>query len=157
MQGFELNDFLNHFPILKTHNRGIFAINTLPKSLKFRHFCICNTDVSDGAGIHWFCFLKNSKNTVECFDSLGINQEKLQKLQNNCKFRNIKDIEYNETQFQPETSNTCGLFTLYFIVERMHNLDLPFDELLEEIFDASNQEKNNTKVLEFYKNISEST
>ena len=81
MQGFELSNFLDHFPMLKKHNIGIFAIDTLPKTLKFRHFCICNTDVNNGNGIHWFCFLKNSKNTVECFDSLGINEEKLETLQ----------------------------------------------------------------------------
>ena len=37
----------------------------------------------------------------------------------------------------------------------MHNLDLPFDELLEEIFDADDQEKNNSRVVKFYKTISE--
>ena len=153
MQGFELNNFLDHFPMLKKHNAGIFAINTLPKSLKFRHFCFCNTDVHDGVGIHWFCLLRNSKDTIECFDSLGIDDKKLNVLKTVCKFRGVKELEFNETQFQPNNSNECGLFTLYFLVERMHNLDLSFDELLEEIFDASDQDKNNFKVLEFAKNF----
>ena len=149
MQGFELNEFFNQYPILQKHYQGIFAINTLPKILKFRHFLICNTDQSSGSGEHWFCFLRNSKSSIECFDSLGINAEKKAILQENCKFRGIKSIEFNESQFQSNSSDSCGLFTLYFIFERMHNLDLTFNELLEEIFEPENFEKNEEKVVIF--------
>ena len=153
MHGFEFHEYLNAFPVLKKHFKGIFSIDTLPKVLKFRQFLICNTDIKTGAGLHWFVLIRNSKYGIECFDSLGISSYKKDQLTKYCKFRGIEELEFNETQFQPNNSNECGLFTLYFLVERMHNLDLSFDELLEEIFDASDQDKNNFKVLEFAKNF----
>ena len=155
MQGAELNAFLDNFPNLKKHYLGIFAINTLPKTIKFRQFLICNTDQSSGPGVHWFAFIRNSKSTIECFDSLGINSVKKQNLENYCKFRSVSELEFNESVFQSVNSNSCGFFTLYFIIQRMHNLDLSLKELLEEIFDDKDYEINEKIVLDFCSNISE--
>ena len=157
MQGSELNTCLENFPILKKHYLGIFAINTLPKFIKFRQFLICNTDRSSGPGKHWFAFLRNSKSTIECFDSLGVNTDKKINLQRYCNFRGVSEVEFNETIFQSNDSNTCGLFTLYYVIERMHNLDLSFQELLEDIFDDKNHELNEQKVLKFYSNVIQTT
>ena len=153
MQGLEITHFIDSFPNLKNHCKGVFAINTLPKTLKYRHFCICNTDFSDGSGIHWFCFLRNSKTTVECFDSLGICDQKREILMKHCAFRGVTEIIFNETQFQKNTSNTCGLFVIYFIFERMHNLDLSFETILSEIFDAADQQINEDQVKRFCDNL----
>ena len=149
MQASEFNQYFDHFPFLKKHFVGIFAIDTLPKSLKFRKFCICNTDVSSGSGKHWFSLLRNSKTSVECFDSLGINAEKKLLLEKYCNFTGISELIYNETQFQDDESTTCGLFVLYFIFERMHNLDMSFHELLQEIFESENTLLNEEKVTQF--------
>ena len=145
MQGFEFLTYFEKFPHLKKHYRGIFAIDTLPKFLKYRQFMICNSDTSSGSGQHWFCYVRTEKSTIECFDSLGITAEKKIFLQTH-KFRGIKELHFNETQFQENESNTCGLFTIYFIVERMHNLDMPFLELLEDIFDPSDLNINEKRV-----------
>ena len=61
MQGNEIHDFIKLFPALNKHFVGVFAINSVPKRLNYRQFCVCNTDVDQGPGIHWFCFVKNSK------------------------------------------------------------------------------------------------
>jgi hypothetical protein len=53
-------------------------------------------------------------------------------------------LEFNETPFQKEDSDTCGLFTIYFVFERLHNFDLSFDEILEDIFDISCEVNENT-------------
>ena len=66
--------------------------------------------------------------------------------------RGIKTIEYNESAFQKETTESCGLFVLYFLFERLFNLDLTFDKLLEDIFEK-NLDKNEKKVIEFCENI----
>ena len=58
MQTSDFDKYFTTFPYLKKHFKGVFAINTLPKSLKFREFCIVNTDLSSGHGIHWFLILK---------------------------------------------------------------------------------------------------
>ena len=132
---------------------GIFAIDTLPKSLKLRKFCICNTDFSSGTGKHWFVLLRSSRATLECFDSLGITIEKTTVLKKYCELKGISEIIYNETQFQDDLSNTCGLFVIYFIFERMHNLDMTFHDLLEEIFDGENQTINEEKIRSFCDNL----
>ena len=145
MQGFEFLNYFEKFPYLKKHYRGIFAIDTLPKVLKYRQFMICNSDTSNGTGQHWFCYIKTEKSKVECFDSLGINDEKKLFLESH-KFRGVKELHFNETQFQESETNTCGLFTIYFIIERMHNLDVPFLEILEELFDANDLKINENRV-----------
>jgi hypothetical protein len=153
MQGFEITEYLNKFPYLKRHYRGIFSIDTLPKFLKIRQFVICNTDISTGNGLHWFCLLRSSKTSIECFDSLGISSSKKTILEETCRFRGIKELEYNETAFQSFESTSCGLFSVYFIINRLHNLDMTFDELLNDIFDVENKERNESLVHEFCDNI----
>ena len=43
--------------------------------------------------------------------------------------------------------------TIYFIIERMHNLDLTFDEILEELFDPEDTKENETRVINFTDNL----
>jgi hypothetical protein len=121
MQGSEFFEYIDKFPELKKHFAGIFSIDTLPKSLKYRTFCICNTDTQNGIGKHWICFLKSEKSNIECFDSLGISSEKKELLLKYCHFKS-KHINFNITQFQKSDSITCGLFCVYFIIERLRKI-----------------------------------
>jgi hypothetical protein len=152
MQGSDFEQYFVKFPFMKQHFLGVFSIDTLPKTIKHRHFCICNTDTSAESGQHWFCFIQNHSAEVECFDSLGINEEKKEKLMKYCSFRRTKELKFNITSFQSKDSDTCGLFTIYFLFERMHNLDLTFSDILEDIFDE-NEVQNELKVKEFCKSI----
>ncbi len=70
----------------------------------------------------------------------------------NLKFNQKLSIKYNETPFQSADSNSCVLFAIYFAVERMFNLDLPFHTLLEEIFE-NKQENNENTVKQFCENL----
>jgi hypothetical protein len=144
MQGFEFITYFEKFPELRKQFIGVFSIDTLPKIIKYRTFCICNTDVHNGIGKHWICFIRNEHSEIECFDSLGITDEKRELLSSYCKFKQ-KSIIYNETKFQKDNTDSCGLFCLYFLIERMHNLDLTFEELLEDIF-CPNEDINESRV-----------
>lgn len=148
MNSSEFIGYLKDYPFLLERFLGTFSIDTLPKYFKLRSFCFCNTDTSEGVGKHWLCFVKTEKNCIECFDSLGIDENKKDLLSKYCKIRNVKEIEYNETQFQTSTSSTCGYFVLYFAIHRMHNLDLTFDDILEDIF-SFNLTINEEKVQQF--------
>ena len=148
MNSSEFENNLEDYPHLLQFFVGIFSIDTLPRYFKLRTFCFCNTDTSEGMGKHWLCFVKTEKNSIECFDSLGIDETKKNLLLKYCKIRNVKNIEYNETQFQTITSSTCGYFVLYFAIHRMHNLDLNFEDVLEDIF-SLNLIDNEEKVKEF--------
>jgi hypothetical protein len=117
MQGHEFENYFEKFPELKKYFLGVFSIDTLPHKLKYRTFCICNTDIHTGTGKHWICFLKSDKSNIECFDSLGVSSEKKELLLNHCRFK-PKCLIVNLTQFQKSDSITCGLFCVYFLIER---------------------------------------
>ena len=89
---------------------------------------------------------------MEFFDSLGVSESKINNLKLYCKFKGIKKIEYNETSFQSDNSESCGLFVLFFIFQRMFNLDLTFDEILEEIFEI-NKNVNEETVVNFCESL----
>jgi hypothetical protein len=62
MQFSDIEEFFNNFPFLKKQFKGFFSIDTLNSAmLKYREFCICNTDKSTGLGIHWFCVIRSQK------------------------------------------------------------------------------------------------
>ena len=140
------NDFsekLSLFPEVKKHFEGIFCADNLPKKIKKNCFIICNTDNRSGAGKHWYCVIKFDNNVLECFDSLGINSEKKLFLASHLNQRAITKIKFNVTQVQSSISDTCGLFVLYFLIQRYHNKDISFHELMNEIFvvDTNENEK----------------
>ena len=140
MNSFEVAEKLIKFPHLKKCFEGIFSADNLPRFIKKNHFIICNTDVLSGNGKHWYCVLKIDSSTLECFDSLGVNNEKKTFLTDNFKQRYVSKIKFNVTQVQSSETATCGLFVLYFLVHRFHNKDLGFTDLLNEIFVASLEE-----------------
>lgn len=150
MLSVEFSEKLEKFPSLKRFYDGTCSSDTIPKSLKKDHFIICNTDLSTGPGQHWYCVLKTENNTLECFDSLGIDHVKKEFLRNNFNFHNIDEIEYNVTSLQPDDSISCGHYVLFFLIQRSHNKDLDFTDFLNEIFTVS--KTDNEKVVEqFFK------
>ena len=140
MNSFEFGERLTQFPELKNYFQGVFSADNLPRSIKKNHFIICNTDVLSGNGKHWYCVVKIDSSTLECFDSLGVNYEKKKFLAEKFKQRGVSKIKFNVTQVQSSDTATCGLFVLYFLVHRLHNKDLGFTDLLNEIFVASIEE-----------------
>jgi Ulp1 family protease len=97
---------------------------------------------------HWYCLYRDSPTTIECFDSLGIDTEKKLFLQNFYQRSRVKQIDFNTAPVQECNTSTCGLFCIYFIFNRLLNLDLPFDVLLNEIFNEK-LDQNEIKVKKF--------
>jgi hypothetical protein len=151
MEGTEFQKYFNHFPYLKNYFVGTFAINTLPKTLKKNQFLVFNSDTSDKKGQHWLCLYKENKKLF-CFDSIGIDENKKSLLEKYCKLKGIQEIHFNETQFQLSTSETCGKFVIYFLIQKAFNKDLSFKDLLEDIF-TNNQSKNETLIKNFFEKI----
>jgi hypothetical protein len=117
MQGSEFEQYFKFFPNLKRKFKGIFSIDTIPKSLALRQFCIINTDLSINSGRHWFVMFKISKSCLEVFDSLGIDSEKEISLKNYCKMK-INHLNVNLSKFQSNDSVNCGLFCVFYIIHR---------------------------------------
>lgn len=135
----------------KKYFEGIFAADTVPKKLPNKHFLIVNTDVSSGSGKHWFAIVRIN-NLIECFDSLGLKEEQKHFLCSHFNIKGISHVTYNVTQLQPTTSILCGQFVLYFLFERYYNLDMSFDDLLNESF-SNNTNQNENTIQEFIENF----
>ena len=144
----EIISFFDTYPNLKKNFLGTFSIDTVPKTIPVNHFLICNTDTSSGSGLHWFALFRFSKQDLECFDSLGISQEK-KDLLTSLNFKGVSNLVFNVTQVQPNESISCGQFAVYFLFERLHNLDFSFHELLNELF-VDNLIKNEEEVKSFF-------
>lgn len=57
-------------------------------------------------------------------------------------------FEYNMTPVQAKNSKSCAEFCIFFVVNRLMNLDLEFEDLVNDIFDV-NCNKNEGTVQEF--------
>ena len=82
-------------------------------------------------GSHWIAIIRSEKNTLEIFNSLGV--ENLDNLTPHFKFPNNFELVYNEQKFQSNVSVKCGFFCIYFIVHRVLNFDMSFEHLIEDI------------------------
>lgn len=148
MQGSDFAEYFEELPYFKTHFLGVFAFDQFP-NLKYRQCYIGNTDISSGPGEHWIGILQTKHNTIEIFDSLGFNEKKKLLIQK--RFENSKGIKYldiNQTQFQSNTSTSCGRFVIYYLVRRLFNLDLSFKQFLRLSFVKSVNQ--NEKIVEKY-------
>ena len=134
MQSGDFQPYLNYFGI-QDYFKCVCAIDNIPKSLKLNHFIICNIDKKNNPGLHWLIFLRYSKSTVVCFDSLSIDDHKKTLLSEYCKFTGVKTILFNETQFQSERSDSCGLFCLYF--KRVSILFIDMVEVINIIYTSN--------------------
>lgn len=143
MQSSDLNSIVSKFPSILSNFVGVFSIDNVPKRIKKNHFAIVNTEESTQPGKHWFCFIKKENKKYELFDSLDIDQTKIDYLEKYTIFPRNSEVKFNENNLQNSQSSTCGLFVLYFLVHRMHNLDLSFNKLINEIFQIETQRNEN--------------
>lgn len=140
MQGNELSNFIAKFSTLDAYFKGVFSINTMPKSLNKRQFFFTNIDLNSGTGSHWICVIKNDNNELELFDSLGNTDVKIEWFLKHCEIKPKHQLNYNLTPVQNILSNACGKFVLYFAIKRLFNIDLSFSKLINDIFDEDTNE-----------------
>lgn len=105
---------LNIIPNRSSH---VCAINQLNFIKDKELFLIVNTDTK--AGVHWFalCKTRNQK-FVDIFDSFGVNFRNYQKYLLTFLKQNGGKVRFNNLQYQPNYSNSCGAFCLYFLFKR---------------------------------------
>ncbi len=95
--------------------------------------------MSSGPGKHWFVVLKNSQNVTEVFNSLGTNHTFLLET-----FSFHTFYEFNTTPVQSRESILCGQFCIYFIVNRLFDLDAEFEDVINELFEANCEDNEGT-------------
>jgi hypothetical protein len=149
MEGSEFQNYFNNLPFLLPHFLGVYSINTMPTRMPIRTFFVTNLSEADKVGTHWIAVIKPNKGHLEIFDSLSFRPNLVLPY---LKFREKLSLEYNETQIQSNDSILCGKFVVTFCVERMLNLDLSLEMLLDDIF-VLNKESNENTVSDFCDNL----
>lgn len=144
MQSNDFDIFIEKVPCVKERFLGVFALDKIPKQMACKTALIFNTDFSHEKGSHWCSLVRSFGNDYEIFDSLGSH---FNKVKTNLKFKNAIYFS-NGDAYQLPYSDTCGLFAITFVIERLMNIDIPFDDFLNDIF-VTNKEKNENFVKEF--------
>lgn len=149
MDGSEFIQYFEKLPFLMAHFLGVYSIDTMPRRMPVKSFFITNLSKSIEPGTHWCAIIKPCKGHLEIFDSLSFRPHLILPYLN---FREKLSLECNETQVQSNESILCGKFVITFCVERMLNLDLSFQMLLDDIFEI-NKEANEKIVTDFCDNL----
>lgn len=142
--------YLNRVPVIARHFHSVRAIDELPRTLPVRHFVIVNLSPRHHSGSHWLVILRSQKDTIEIFNSLGF--QNLAQIRPYLNFNFRTHLTYNNTAFQLSSSSSCGLYCIYYVVFRLLNLDMDFEEVLDEIF-CSNKVENENKVAKFCQHL----
>jgi hypothetical protein len=146
MRGSEFQHYFEKIPIVNKQSLKITSIDEIPSEIKEKHFVISNLSPSNEAGSHWITLIRSEKDTLEIFNSLGMNS--IDRLQPYLKVTKKINVIFNEQPFQSNESTSCGFFCIYFIVNRILNLDMSFEHILEHIFSTDCQ-INENKVVNF--------
>ena len=120
---------------------GVFPSDGLPAHKANFLYFIVNLDAKHLPGSHWIS-IAFKKNIAFYFDSYG-NPPTEKNILSFMK-RNSRTIKYNKFHFQSSRTETCGLFSLYFLYQFSRNL--PIKHL-----NAKNIDENEVFIQQFSK------
>jgi hypothetical protein len=114
MTSIEISDILRKDPCSKLCFIGVFPRDQLPVITMYPVAFVLNTDPSYKVGEHWLGIYFDNRKKCYFFDSFGNEPEYfgLEKYIN----KYSVDCEFNNSQIQGVFSNTCGHFTIFFIL-----------------------------------------
>lgn len=135
MRGSEFEQYFEKIPIVHKQFLKVTSVDEIPSQIKLKHFLISNLSPSSEPGTHWIAIVRSEDDTLEIFNSLGVNS--LDTLKPHLNFRQKLNVVFNEQAFQSKESTSCGYFCIYFIIHRILNFDMSFEHLLEDIFTSN--------------------
>jgi hypothetical protein len=136
---------------LKGYPATVCCADELPLHVGVKpHTFIVNTDTSDRGGSHWVAFHFPLVGPAEFFDSLGSAPETYHLC-----FANFLIVNYGPQyyycsfQIQPDDTDTCGRYCLYYFNWRHRGRELP--DIVKD-FSPVDLNGNEDKILRFYMN-----
>ena len=100
---------------------GVFPMDELPFAVPhYPFFMIVNTQSHNLPGEHWISVFIDADRRGDIFDSLAL---PLSNILIRWMNRFTRSYTCNRYMYQHPLSTTCGAFTLYFILHRLHNSD----------------------------------
>jgi len=154
LHGFEFDLYLKKVPLVYSCFQSVYSLDEIPKSLSVRKFIVVNLSKSNETGTHWIVIIRSHKQIYEVFNSLGFHD--LNVILPYMQIRSKADVVFNQQMYQSSTSSTCGLFCIYYAINRVLNFDLSFHHLLEHIFD-DDIEQNESHVINFCQNLKQNS
>lgn len=113
MNNSELEELLQDYPV------QVICANELPVSIGKRpRTFIVNTDPCSRPGRHWTVFHFSTRGPAEFFDSLGNRPQTYEPRFEDVLVNNGPRYLYTSTGIQPNDSDTCGAYCVYFVRER---------------------------------------
>ena len=137
----ELANYMLRDPFIRRQFGGVLALDELRFTKLKPKIYIVNTDIHTEPGQHWFCLYLCR--IPEHFDPAA--DMPLDSV-NNYLILNGPNYMYNTKRVQSYTSDTCGLFCLFYCYFRCRNFS--FNEILSMF--TSNLLLNETIVIYFY-------
>ena len=111
---------------LKDYPTTVCCADELPDHVGVRpRTFIVNTDMYDCSGSNWVAFHFPLVGPAEFFDSLGSAPETYHRRFANVLIVNGPKYYYCSSQIQPDDTDTCGLYCLYYIKRRHQGMELP--------------------------------
>lgn len=145
MNNLELEAILKNLPVT------VCCADDLPSIVKKRpHFYLTNTSKCQESGLHWTVFYFPKKGPCEFFDSLGEYPETYHRRFRNVLINNGPDYLYTSNAIQPDYSNKCGLFCIYFIHKRCMNISYA---MMLRNFSKTNLDVNDERVMQYVKRL----
>ena len=100
---------------------GVYPRTDLPLAvMESGQFLVLNTQGENQPGSHWQLLCKPSECSYELFDSLGTSRAYVQGILPSTV--TTRQIEFTDKPVQRSDSETCALFTIYFMVYSFENL-----------------------------------
>ena len=116
---------LRNDPKTQTVFQGVFASDRLPSYIDhYPAAFVANVDPHTQPGSHWCAFYFTKDQQGEFFDSYGRKPQDYSDHFKQFLENNSKQWTYNHKELQCLTSNVCGHYCLYFLLNRCRNLCL---------------------------------
>ena len=122
-------------PVLAPFMQGVFPSDKLPVIKAYT----ANTDPHDQPGTHWVAMYFASPEESEFFDSYGFPPEMYG--MEDYMIRNM--TLYNDLPLQELTSDVCGDYCLFYLLQRTRNMDL---KAVQAKFRIKDSQWNDTQV-----------
>ena len=106
--------------LLKQYILGVFAADLIPFEVNhYPYGFIANTEASSQEGKHWIAFYIPRKGHAEIFDSYGKDPSRYNIYYEKWMKKNVLPTLVNKKQIQSNHSNVCGLYCLFFLLQRL--------------------------------------
>ena len=137
----EIDEILRSDSFSKLNFVGVFPRDQLPTINKYPASFVLNTDPSYKVGEHWLGFYFDFHRKCFFFDSFGHDPEYFGLV--NYVDKNSTEWESNQDQIQGFFSNTCGHYTIFFIL--IINRGFSFKEIIS-CFNLKNFDINDFRI-----------